>query len=471
MRFFILILFMFAFTVFSAPTSPGENVNPDTGLQHANPDTYLLAQKAINENKTSHHRMIGELGFSKFADDYYLNMILAYEFNFKNMGLGVILPLNFMLYCGSDVCEGKTTYRIRNADWDDVSDWFKFIKYFRYGYKGDEKNKYYLRFGQLANVSLGHGTIVSNYMNYISWYEFKPGIQFDYYSKYGGVETLVDNFIPTELSLLGLRAFVRPLGFFIKDRSYFTDNFSIGLSFITDIKAKARKDEEQFEYDNYKYKSLSILGLDMEFQVYKNDYIAVIPFIDFNSIIGKGSGIHIGVDTRFHIALSGAYFSLRPEFRGMSDQYEPGYFNSLYEAHKMGAQKDFKYSWLENREAKKGVYIEGKYEQYLLNSLLFELKMSYEDYEGDDNSSFLIYASVPFLESYKFSGVYAKSRFGSFSDIFSLDSALLILEGVFTVYDPFNLRLQYQKTWYEEDNVLKEETSWNIGVNVSYTFE
>jgi len=480
MKALLTILILIQFSILGATPSEIDTSNvidassmPESSeLTHVDENTMNMAQGAIEKNKVSHQRIFGELGFSKIGDDYYLNTTIGYEFNFKNMGLGVMLPLNFLAYCGSDDdCKGKTTYRIRNEDWNDVSDWFKFVKYFRYGHKYDESKHYYLRLGQLSNASLGHGTIVSNYMNSISWYDFKPGIQFDYYSDKGGIETIVDNFIPTETALLGFRAFVRPIGFFVKNKPYLAKNLAIGLTFTTDIKAKESKDKDNFEVDEYKYESLSIIGMDVELKAFRNKYITILPYLDLNSIVGMGSGFHLGVDTKLHIPLTGAYFSLKPEFRGMSDKYEPGYFDSLYEAHRMGAQRDFKYDWLQSREAKKGIFIEGKYQQNLLDSLLFEFKIAYEDYQGKDNSSLLIYATVPFLEEYKFSAVYAKSRFDSFSDVFDLSSALVILEGVFTVYDPISVRIQYQKTWYENNGIIQEETALNFGINISYTFD
>lgn len=418
-----------------------------------------------SSNSEASQQIMGELGFSQIEGDSYVKLNFAYEFSWDKIGLGVQLPLNFLVQCNDKAgCDDKTWYKIRKADWDEFSDWLTIVRYFRYGHKFDESNMFYARFGELGASYIGHATIVSNYLNSISWNSFKPGLQFDVYTPWGGIETITDDI--SSMGLMGTRLYVRPLSFILGKENYFS-NFAIGTSFIGDRKAKSRVTPKNGGDKNYKYESLLFYAFDLEFRIFKNQYFTVVPYTDFNFISDAGHGFHFGVDTRFHIPLSGAYFRFKPEYRVLGDKYIPTYFDSMY----LVTNENFKYDDIKGEKAKNGYYLELGYDQYLLNSLLFNIKGTYEDYEGKDNSSLLLFASVPLLESFNFSAIYAKTGFNSFSEAFNLKDALLILEANIGVYGPMNLKVQYERTWYEDENGnLQYNTSWNFGVFAAFTF-
>jgi len=427
----------------------------------------LAAQaQSKNTDKKLTQQVIGELGFSKIGDDSYVKFSFGYEFSFDLIGLGVQVPLNVLLYCGDDNgCDDKTWYRIRKDDWNELSDWLTIVRYFRYGHKFDEKNMFYARFGDLGSAYIGHATIVSNYLNTISWNQFKPGLQFDLYTPWGGFETIADDI--SKPGLMGLRLFIRPLSFVFGSKNYFS-NFALGASVIGDIKAKHKVlPENESDKPSVVNKNLLFYAFDAEFKIFRNKYITILPYTDFNFIKNAGHGFHFGIDTRLHIPLSGAYFRFKPEYRMLGDKYMPTYFDSMY----MVSNEAFKYDKLKEEKAKNGYYVELGYDQYLLNSLLFNIKGTYEDYEGKNNSSVLLYASVPLLDSFSFSAIYSKVNFDKFLDALDLKDALFILEANILIYNPLSLKLQYERTWYEDENgELQYDSSWNFGFYIAFNF-
>jgi len=451
MKFIIFLSFLFFFS----------------SLYSQEPTAKDLATQAQSKNSGDpmSQQVIGEIGFSKIEGDSYIKLSFGYEFSWDKIGLGVQVPLNIMVECNDDDgCDDKTWYNIRKADWDEFSDWLTIVRYFRYGHKFDESNLFYGRFGELGAAYIGHATIVSDYLNSISWNSFKPGLQFDVYTPWGGIETIMDDI--TSPGLMGTRLYVRPTTFFLGTESYFS-NFAIGTSFIGDRKAKSKIEVVNPEDKNYKYESLLFYAFDMEFRVFKNEYFTIVPYTDFNFISSAGHGFHFGIDTRLHIPLTGAFFRFKPEYRVLGEKYMATYFDSMY----LIANDKYKYDYLQEQEKRNGYYLELGYDQYLLNSLLFNIKGTYENYTGKNNSSLLLFASVPLLDSFNFSAIYSKTAFDSFSEAFDLENALLILEANIGVYGPMSLKVQYERTWYEDENgELQYDTSWNFGVFASFTF-
>jgi hypothetical protein len=436
-------------------------------LYSQNPSAKDLATQAQSSNATPslNQQVMAGVGFSQIEGDSYVLLNIGYEFSWDKIGLGVQLPLNLLVSCNDDNgCDDKVWNKIRKADWDEFSDYLTIIRYFRYGQKFDESNMFYARFGELGASYIGHATIVSNFLNSISWNSFKPGLQFDVYTPWGGIETITDDI--SSPGLMGTRLFVRPLTFVFGTESYFS-NFALGTSFIGDRKAKSQIIATNEGDPTFKYESLMFYSFDMEFRVFKNKYFTVVPYMDFNFISDLGNGYHFGIDTRLHIPLTGAYFRFKPEYRVLGDKYMPTYFNSMY----LVSNDAFKYDQLKAEKAKNGYYMELGYDQYLLNSLLFNIKGTFEDYEGKNNSSILLFASVPLLDSFNFSAIYSKVGFDAFSDAFDLKDSLLIIEANVGVYGPLNLKVQYERTWYEDENgVLQYDSSWNFGAFVAFAF-
>jgi len=430
-----------------------------------------LANQAKASNQAGeglNQQVLGEIGFSQIDGDGYLKLSIGYEFTMGIMGLGVMAPINFLVTCNDENgCDDKTWNKIRKEDWDEFSDWLTLVRYFRYGWKFDESNMFYARFGDLGSAYIGHSTIVSSYLNSISWDEFKPGLQFDVYTPWGGIETIMDDIISP--GLMGTRLYVRPTTFFLGHDNYYS-NFAIGTSFIGDRKAKSKVESTDSDGNlviTSKNESLFFYGFDLEFRVFRNKYVTVTPYTDFNFISDFGHGYHFGIDNKLHIPLTGALFSFKPEYRILGDQYMPGYFDSMY----MVTNELYKYDLLEKQKAKNGYYIELGYEQYFLNSILFNIKGSYEDYQGKNNSAVLLQGSVPILESFNFSAIYSKVAFNNFSDAFDLKNALLIVEASVAIYGPMKVRIQYERTWYEDkDGNLDYDSSWSFGTYVAFTF-
>lgn len=455
MRLLILILLLTSLSLMGSDAATSSNA----------------AAAGIQKEGTS--QIIGQLGYTQIDGDSYLKFNVGYEFNLGLVGVGVQLPLNILVYCDEEGgCDDKTWNGIRKADWDEFSDYFKIIRYVRYGHKFDEKNMFYGRVGALSDAYIGHSTIVNSYTNVLNWDTFKPGVQFDMYTRYGGFETITDDI--TNPNIIGFRGFVRPLSFVFNNA--LATKLAFGSTIVSDIQAPKALDTTSDELEATDTTSLTIIGVDVEYRLFQNKIITITPYIDYNMINNFGSGVHIGVDTRLHIPLTGAYFKLKPEYRILGDEYSPGYFDTVYEVSRWS-----KRAALKTEKSKQGYYVEVGYDQYLLDMLLFRIKGAYEDYEGDNNSRLMLYGAVPILSSFQFSALYNKSLFDDFSDAFSLEDALLAIELSYNITGPLFMGVRYLQSWFFVpgetltdgtivEGELDSDYSFDVGFYVAFQF-
>jgi len=457
-KLYYFLILLFSVTLFAEGEVASTTASTDTS------QTQMPSQ--------AQHQMIGQLGFSKLGGDYYVLLNLGYEFNLGLIGIGVQAPFNILASCETEGgCDDKVWNQIRKEDWNEFTDYLKMIRYVRYGNKFDESNMFYARVGQLSNAYIGHATIMNGYINNIDWNTFKPGVQFDFYTNYGGIETVTDDI--TDPNILGFRGFVRPLSFVFSPESYLS-RFALGTSYIADIEVPSMEINETTGEGKISDENFGIIGIDTEFRIFKNNIITVTPYIDYNSIIDYGWGLHFGVDMRINVPLLGAKVKVKPEYRIFGDEYIPMYFNSMYEIEK----KQYKYTSLEGKLGKQGYYVELGYDQYLLELLLFQIGGYYEDYEGKNNTSLMLFASVPVLDNYKFSAIYSKRNFDKLSDAFDPANAIFIAEVSVNISGPLFAKAQYQKTWFYETDydvtppkeTLESKSSYNFGLFVAFTF-
>lgn len=252
----------------------------------------------------------GGIGVTSINDETFLTLSLHPEISLDKFGVG--LNIDFLF--------NTKTNKLRSKDWNKSYDYFRLIRYIRYGWKGD---KFYTRLGTLYAARLGHGFIMNYYTNESEWDERKNGLELDIDWGKLGFESMTSNL--GRMEIVGGRAYARP----------FQDNLSMppilknitfGATIVIDVDPDRDKDPD----DN-----VSVYGGDIELPLVNNDILETIVYADYAKINTRtydyGSGKAVGMGFKFKNLLGLAYVETRLERRWLGKEFLPSYFNAFYE--------------------------------------------------------------------------------------------------------------------------------------------
>ena len=234
---------------------------------------------------------------------YYLFHLFP-ELTFGKIGIG----LDVNIRVGED---GK----IRHDDFDETYDYFRIIRYIRYGSK---REPFYARAGTLDYARLGHGSIIYLYRNSPSYDLRKIGLELDADFETIGFESMYSDLGGS--GVLGLRPYVRPLKLSTAGDIPVLGGMEVGATFASDY-------HEQATLGNG---GLSIVGFDIGLPLFSISWLNSMLYSDYVKIIDYGNGATVGLDLNF-TGLGVATLSAKYERRFMGDQFLPAYFNALYE--------------------------------------------------------------------------------------------------------------------------------------------
>jgi hypothetical protein len=463
----------------------------------------------------------GGLGFGKIGDSYYARLNLGFELNLGQIGIGVQAPLNLLVYDGSSGAlkdrDRAIGGALRREDWDEVGDYFKIIRYVRWGHK---REPLYVVVGELRGESLGHGTILGRYMNNLYVDHWKTGLVADVNTKWFGVETLFDNLVSDgdadknfggeSFGLVAGRAYARPLA---GSSIPIVNRAAIGVSAAVDRRAPTRlqlqptgsgyaiDSKNNFVRDPQGLltteQATKVIGVDVEVPVLETSILNIVPYTDVNKIVDAGAGLHVGtmVGFRFPLLIDMGLEG-RLEYRVLAQDYFPVYFDTLYDLQRYtyplalppapcnaapvngyfsAAQEAClvpKFTALKNQAAgvRQGIYGEVAFN---LMSLL-TIGGTLEDYTGPNNSSLALFASVPALKVIQFSGFYLRRAFQGFSDAFELDpKSLLGASARIKLMDPgIYFVASFTRQWAQDQTSgeVKSVDNWNTGIEASFSF-
>lgn len=259
--------------------------------------------------------LYGGVGVSVIDGKTFFSINARPELAFGKIGLGLNVNLLF----------NAETGEIRKEDWDTGYDYFRLLRYIRYGHKWDPV---YARIGTLDAARLGHGFILNYYTNEASVDMRKIGLAFDLDMGRFGFETVTSNLGRSEI--IGGRVYVRPL------RGYVTipiiENFAVAATYVSDFDPDVWKktDDGTTEY-----------GFDAELPIIKTQIFSTVLYADwaqlsgYNSVEKKsrtyGSGQAFGI-TATITNLGGLLdLSAKVERRLMGKEFMASYFDPFYE--------------------------------------------------------------------------------------------------------------------------------------------
>ncbi len=419
----------------------------------------------------------------------YAATVVNAEFSLGPVGLGLSLPLNLMVWNNDQCCAGATTREaktyaglLRKRDWDEPQDFARLVRYVRYGNKRDPL---FVLAGQLWGASIGHGTIVNRYSNSLSLDHPKAGLALDVNTDFVGVETLTD-WVGNPTLMAG-RAYLRPFGDMPILRGW-----AIGVTGATDRTAPVNlsgplAQDPQGNPIIPNQRAIYAAGIDTEFEVLRNSLISLIPYADFNRIVGAGNGVHAGLLTDVHLPVPLLDMSVQAkfEYRMMQPGYIPEYFDQVYDlgrvqyAVQQGAGTTYMAKYDAAQAARSGgtsFSQRGYYGELAVNfGGYIQVGGLYQDRQGDPNGASMgAFVTVPKFETIKVSGYYLRKNMRSgFDDAFRLDErSLLAASLAYKVWGPVYFRADFRREWVlpPGETQIRAVDSFSAGMASFITF-
>ncbi len=477
------------------PPPPPPPLNPETagvgGQNQPAPGSPNGNQAFANPSELFSGRagaFIG-LGFAKIDGDYYLATTVNTDFGLGPVGVGLALPINLLVINDDSTgTRDDKTYKglLRKKDWNQLEDYFRFIRYLRYGEKRDPV---YALVGQLWGSSIGHGTLLNRYSNSLNLDHPKFGGAFDLNGTFVGIETLTDSFVNPQL--IAARAHLRPFG-----DTEVARGLAFGVTGIVDRQAPSSllyttqpggKTVLQGDASGTPLVAVSApfyaLGIDTEYELFHNSVITLIPYLDANRLVGAGNGLHAGVltDLSLPLPIISVVVQTRLEYRWMQPGYIPEYFDQSYDLGR------YQYAVLSNTDPAHpvtrytpksqaaytdkqggGIPRKGYYGELAFNFAGFiQVGGVLQDYQGNNGASLGLFATLPKLEVVKISGYYLRKNFSGISDAFTLDErSLLAFSVAYRIFGPLYFRLDYTRQWVLNPNSsqISAVSNFNAGI-------
>jgi hypothetical protein len=493
---------------------------PGPSLYAQTPGSVPPAQTGSERAKTS-FGLDGTLDFGMYDEDYFLTIGLGGTFSIKKVAFGLHAPLRIRVIDREDpsidnaearAASGDETW-YREEDWDDVSDWFRILRFFQYG---NPHERVYVRLGELVAATVGHGTIVNRYYNTLDLNHYYMGLRTNLNLKGWGVEFLVNDL--TYWNVLAARAYIRPLALGKKQRARILQGLGFGVTYAMDHHAPTRtlpknlpaNDPGEEAFVEPGSAAAWFIGLDMEWELVRKKMLGLTPYLDVNFFRDLGAGFHLGLLTEINAAKS--QFTIRLEYRIAGAQYGPGYFNTMYDLEKWsfveipGARdragtmcrtsprwrkltdEDYAdncarcgsypkysyydlgddYGYLDRRH--------GFYGELYMNILgLVGIGGIYEDYQGPDNANVTVRADLPQIAGVKLAAYFTRRNFDGWDEFFSLENALLVAEGRWNFWGPLYAYFLYSSSWeapanreWDDQTELVRRDNWNVGLGAGH---
>lgn len=417
-------------------------------------------------------------GYSKLEEDSFFRIDAGLAVSIDQLAFAVHAPVHLRITDAEPTSENV----IREEDWDEVSDYFRILRFLQYG-KRDRPDPVFLRIGELVDVSLGHRSVVDRYYNVVDTNHYKMGIQAEVEVNYGGAEVFVDHLAPPNVA--GFRGYIRPFTFF--DTADIFKRFSSGLVFVGDFDAPVSKISTPSLGDTtaldgastaptlaHSTSTAAVYGWDIDWALVETDLIEWIPYFDFMALNTDGIGLHAGNFVNLYLSQD-VSLSTQLEWRYASKGYQPSYFNSLYEIERtrfIGASgaRGPKLTSVQEDPARKDRHgmltgLDLTFSTYLT------LGATYEDYEGPNNSNLTLRMVTPYITFVKFAAFYTKRNYEGAGELLHLDDALLITQTRFQVFGPLFVSTEYSHTFKESDDEgYTSVDNYHFGAGAEFTF-
>ncbi len=222
-------------------------------------------------------------------------------------------------------------FDLRERDWDEPSDFARWIDYIEYGRPGDA---FSVRIARLRDGRLGHGTLLDHYQGWLDFDSPRTGAELGVELGWIGAEGIVDDIVAPEV--LGGRVSLRP--FHSGGLKLEEPEPAVTAQIVSDLHAPIAlrrdglgrpklNDDHNLRTRNDALTAWGI-GLDLPPM---HVLLDMMPYLEWNRIENYGEAWHAGADFAMAIPGSQASMLARVEWSRTTDRYVPTYFNALYE--------------------------------------------------------------------------------------------------------------------------------------------
>jgi hypothetical protein len=287
----------------------GKDVVPDTGTGEE-PET---GEKPPEESELPEwlQNLLGmEIGSVVIGDETYAKAVLQPTIAVGPLKTALYLPIIYQ----ENMFDPDMWYKPKgNNEWsfgsdqeepfdiakDFVSDLILKIKYLQWG---EQRDKFWLKLGNMSDFTIGHGLIMKNYANDADFPAIRRlGLNLGMDFGSGGFEFISNDMseIIASPRIIGGRGFIRPIG-----------SLAIGLSLIADLNPGADlPDDDSGESnlpsaDDIGNPMFFNLGLDLDQPVVESDLMSIILFADLAGMLPyfatDGKGIYSDIKAGPH---------------------------------------------------------------------------------------------------------------------------------------------------------------------------
>ncbi len=271
-------------------------------------------------------------------------------------------------------------------------------------------------------------------------------------------------------------------------KSGFWDRWAIGYSMVKDVNAPLTLEHDgsgNLVFDpgtglprSLNTDSIAIAGVDTELRLSPFDWLDFTPYVDFNKVrnLDKSHGLHIGIDTQLRLTDT-LRLTIRPEYRELTANYIPTYFDSYYVIERTGynasasnQEGETKLNHLRSLPTSGALTKGGIFYAMLDWTGWVVLEFSYEDYAGINNSRVFAGLYVPSIFGFFLNGYYEKKYFDSYKEAFQVDDrSLLAGEVGYSLFGGFYVKATLRRTWEKDSSastyVSKDEIVYGFGFN------
>ncbi|MGM0576820.1 MAG: hypothetical protein ACQEXJ_13935 [Myxococcota bacterium] len=410
---------------------------------------------------------------NEVGEDVFVYFNLGTVFVGRNWAIAPRLPIRLRIVDG----DPETDAVIREEDWDEPSDWARLLAFFQWGHVGDP---YYVRYGELNGVTVGHGTLINRYYNTVDIDRYQGGVYSFLDPGLVGGEVMIDNLFDPEV--MAARPFVRPLDAF-GALPFALQKLKLGATFAVDRAAplRVRTDEEgeilideDFEPRVAETDFVPMLGLDLEVPVVSRPHFDMVPYVDFNTVDMEGSGVHAGsyFVARFDTLKE---WRTRLEYRYSGAGYQADYVNPFYEIHRVRYRADkSKLAWLRDEtlhEGKNGFYMETEFRWVGL----MRYTVVYSNDEGPDNTDLVMKLRFPQLGPMRLSAFFARLDFDGADDFFDPQDTVLAVSARYNIGDLFFIKARLVNEWWMRhtdsgSSAFETTTDYDLGFGLLLKF-
>jgi len=427
--------------------------------------------------------------FGELGEDWFFTAVFQLNYNQDDWGVGVQLPLRMRLK-DRDPQDNEVLGVLRKQDWDQPSDFLRFLRYFYIG-ESDKEGPYFVQGGELANLTVGHGTLMHRYNNNVDISRWRAGVNAATNLDGLSIDAMAGDVLSP--NLIGTRVAVRPFELARGFKHEWWDELEFGTTFFADWVApfELQKDDMgQVQVDdNYtpivtEQEPFFAFGFDVGLPIKLGKSLTLIPYTDINklSVVNYGWGLHLGTLWKVHVGrgLKHPFEALfRAEFRHVSGDYLGQYFNTVYEIERYqrltsrGGEGQPKLRSLcaavgcggQAPPSRNGVWFEAS----LGLRDVFALGAEYLAYDrGRDDGSFRLFVEVPYFKYAQVKAFYYRINTSGLSDAFGFDDRTALLA---ELRIPFLYVLSGNFRWVrifqaQEQGGFRAVDDWSVGLGV-----